>query len=97
MFDKQTGLQGLAEHARARYQNIVTLRAELGETEVTGQSGDGRVKVTLRGTGQAVSVHIDPDAVDPHDVARLEQLLVAAMDDAQQAIRTFVEEKTRSD
>jgi nucleoid-associated protein EbfC len=90
--DEQTDLQQLAKYAMTVYQRMVRLRDELSTSEMTGRAGDGQVAVTLRGTGEAVRVRIDPAVADPDDVATLEGLLLAAIGDAQQAIRTVVEE-----
>ena len=50
--------------------------------EAEGQSGGGMVKITLNGKGLARSVRIDPTLVDPKDVGMLEDLIVAAINDA---------------
>jgi nucleoid-associated protein EbfC len=93
---KPSKVQQLAEHALAVQQRLVTLRNELSQAELTGKAGDGLVKVTMRGTGEAVRVRIDRAVADPYDVATLEGLLLAAIGDAQQAIRTFIEERKRT-
>ena len=51
------------------------------EREIEGVAGGGVVRVRTTGTGQVLSVSIDPQVVDPDDVAMLEDLLVAALHD----------------
>ncbi len=51
-------------------------------TEVTGTAGGGLVTAVVTGSGDVVSVKIDPKAVDPDDVESLEDLVVAAIRDA---------------
>jgi DNA-binding YbaB/EbfC family protein len=55
---------------------------ELAALEVEGQSGGGLVKVTLSGKGELKKVHIDPSLVKPDEVEILEDLIVAAAQDA---------------
>src|SRR6266704_2493116 len=93
---RQSEMQQVVENAQALQKRLTSLRVELSETELTGKAGDGRVAVTLRGTGETVRIHIDPTVADPNDVAALERFLLAAFGDAQQAIRTLVDERMRT-
>lgn len=90
----QSNLGRLLEKALAVRQQLATARDELSRAELTGTAGNGSVAVTLSGTGEPVRVHIDPAAADPHDVARLEKLVLTAIREAQQAIQTLTGEKT---
>jgi DNA-binding YbaB/EbfC family protein len=58
------------------------LQDELMAMRVTGSSGGGMVEVTLDGTKQMVSMKIDPQAVNPEDVEMLQDLIVAAYNEA---------------
>ena len=51
------------------------------EREIEGVAGGGVVRVRTTGTGQVLGVSIDPEVVDPNDVAMLEDLVVAALHD----------------
>ena len=67
----------------AYYRKAANLtQAELAEAEVVGKSGGGMVEVTLKGNKTPVSVSIKPEAVDPDDVEMLEDLVLAALNDA---------------
>ena len=57
-------------------------QAKLEETEVTGTAGGGVVEVTVTGSKEITKVHIDPEAVDPEDVEMLEDLVMAATNEA---------------
>ena len=74
-------------------QQLADAQAELAETEVTGTSGGGLVTVVVRGSGDVVSIKIDPTAVDPDDVETLEDLVLAALHNASESARTLAEEK----
>jgi DNA-binding YbaB/EbfC family protein len=67
-------------------QQIQTRMAEAQEAlktlEVTGQSGAGMCTVTLNGKGDLRGLKIDKSLVDPEDVEVLEDLIVAAFNDA---------------
>lgn len=67
------------------------LQEKLQEMEITGQSGGGLVQVTLSGKGEAKKVKIDPSLIDPNDSEVLEDLILAAINDA----RAKVDEETQ--
>jgi DNA-binding YbaB/EbfC family protein len=70
-------LGGLLEQA----QQMMAAQAEAAEREVEGVAGGGVVRIRATGTGQVLGVHIAPEAVDPDDVAMLEDLVLAALHD----------------
>ncbi|MEV4536829.1 YbaB/EbfC family nucleoid-associated protein [Asanoa sp. NPDC049518] len=86
-------MQQLMKQAQKMQQQIADAQAELAEAEVTGTAGGGLVTATLSGTGEVLSVKIDPKAVDPDDVETLEDLVVAALRNGTEAVRTLTEEK----
>jgi DNA-binding YbaB/EbfC family protein len=63
-------------------QRFEQARAEAAEIEFTGRSGGGAVEITVNGGLQFLDVSIAPAAVDPDDVAMLEDLVMAALIDA---------------
>ena len=71
------GLGGLLEQA----QQMMEAQQAASEREIEGVAGGGVVRVRTTGTGQVLSVSIDPEVVDPNDVAMLEDLVVAALHD----------------
>jgi DNA-binding YbaB/EbfC family protein len=74
-------------------QQLATAQEELAAAEVTGTAGGGLVTVTVSGSGEVKSVKIDPKAVDPDDIETLEDLVVAAIHNANDAARALTEEK----
>jgi nucleoid-associated protein EbfC len=58
------------------------LQDELAAMRATGTSGGGMVEVTLDGSKQMISMKIDPQAVNPEDVEMLQDLIVAAYNEA---------------
>lgn len=62
--------------------NMEAKQAELAEAEYTASSGGGAVDVTVNGSHEIVSIKIQPDVVDPEDVEMLEDMLIAALNEA---------------
>ena len=71
------------------------MQEELGSLQVEGQSGGGLVKVTLNGKMEARAVKIDPSLMKPEDVEMLEDLLLAAFQDAKGKAEAALQEKMR--
>jgi nucleoid-associated protein EbfC len=89
----QPNLQQLMKQAQKMQQQLADAQAELAETEVTGTAGGGLVTVIQRGSGEVVSIKIDPKAVDPDDLETLEDLVLAALHNASDAVKELTEEK----
>ena len=89
----QPNLQQMMQQAQKLQQQMADAQAELAEAELTGTAGGGLVTVTMAGTGEVTAVKIDPKAVDPDDVETLEDLVLAAIHNAAQAVRELTEEK----
>jgi DNA-binding YbaB/EbfC family protein len=68
-----------AQQLQARFQEA---QEKVNAIEAEGQSGGGMVRVTLNGKGMAKAVRIDPSLIDPKDAGMLEDLVLAAMNDA---------------
>lgn len=58
------------------------MQEKLGQIEVTGQSGGGMVQATVNGKGEMKKIKLDPKLVDPAEIEMLEDLIVAASNDA---------------
>lgn len=68
-----------AQEVRARFQR---LQDELGEKIVEGSSGGGMVVAAANGRQELVSVRIEKEVVSPDDVGLLQDLILAAVNDA---------------
>ncbi len=69
------------------------LQEQLASAELTGASGGGMVQVTMTGKGEVRRIKIDPSLLDPAEVEVLEDLLVAACNDAKAKIEAHVAER----
>ncbi|MBB4161418.1 hypothetical protein FB387_001843 [Streptomyces cinereoruber] len=84
----QPNMQQLLQQAQKMQQDLARAQQELAATEVDGQAGGGLVRATVTGSGELRGLVIDPKAVDPEDTETLADLIVAAVqaanDNAQQ-------------
>jgi nucleoid-associated protein EbfC len=86
------GIGNLMRQAQQMQETMQKAQAELAEIEVTGESGAGMVKVTLNGRHEAKKVQIEPKLL-AEDREMLEDLLVAAVNDAVRRIAARTQEK----
>ena len=77
---------------RKMQEQLEAAQAEIAAAEVTGTAGGGLVSVTFVGS-EIATVTIDPKVVDPDDIETLQDLVVAAVRDAQHAASEVAEEK----
>ena len=81
----QPDMQQLMKQAQKMQAQLMQAQEELAKTEVQGTAGGGLVTATVTGSGEVLSIKIDPKAVDADDVESLEDLVVAAIRDAARA------------
>ena len=86
-------MQQLMKQAQKMQQDMLAAQAELAEAEVTGTAGGGLVSATVSGSGELRTVTIDPSVVDPDDVETLQDLVVAAVRDANRAAQELASER----
>ena len=67
-------------------RQLEQMQAELEEKEITTTSGGGAVSVTVNGKKEIVSLNLDKDIVDPDDVEMLQDLVIAAVNEAMRQI-----------
>jgi nucleoid-associated protein EbfC len=86
-------LMGIMKQAQAMQQKVQAVQEELDRLEVEGSSGGGMVKIVLTAKGQAKSLRIDPSLLVPDEAEILEDLVVAALNDARQKADRAAQEK----
>ena len=87
---KRGGFQGgmpgnmnnLMKQAQRMQRQMEESQRELEEKEFTAKAGGGAVEVTVTGSKVVTKIKLDKDAVDPDDVEMLEDLIVAAVNEA---------------
>ena len=90
-----TNFQQLFQMGQQVQAKLSALQAELGSRSVTCSSGGGMVNVTVDGRGQIRSVKIDPSVVTSDDVEMLEDLVLAAVSEAQQRAESLAQEEMK--
>ena len=84
------GMMKQAQQLQARMQKV---QDELSAMEISGQSGGGLVVVTLSGKGEMRSVKIDPSLLKPDEAEIVEDLIVAACQDAKGKVEAAMQSK----
>lgn len=75
-------MQQMMKQARKMQEQMAAMQAELAQTTVDASAGGGMVKVTVNGDMQITSLKLDPEAIDPEDVEMLEDMIIAAVNEA---------------
>ncbi|QJT10524.1 YbaB/EbfC family nucleoid-associated protein [Oceanidesulfovibrio marinus] len=87
------GMNDLVRQAQVMQKKIQKAQEELAEKEVEASVGGGMVTVVATGSQEIKSVKIDPQAVDPEDVPMLEDLVLAAVNEALKKSKDMAEEE----
>jgi len=88
-----TSFQQILQMGQQVQAHLSKLQTELANKTVSCSSGGGMVTVTADGRGRIRQVRIDPAVVDPGDVEMLEDLVLAAISEAQQRAESLYEEE----
>lgn len=83
----------LMRQAQQLQAALVKAEQELESATVDASAGGGAVKVVVTGKGLVKSVKIDPQVVDPKDVAMLEELVLAAVNEGQQKAQEMAQKR----
>jgi DNA-binding YbaB/EbfC family protein len=75
-------MQNMMKQMQKMQKKMAEAQEELGEKTLEGTAGGGMVTVTVSGHKEVVDVKINPEAVDPDDVEMLQDLILAAVNDA---------------
>ncbi len=82
----------MLKQAQALQSKMSELQEQLAREEVSGASGGGMVQVTMSGKGEVRKVKIDPAIVNAEEIEVLEDLIVAAVNDARTKADAKVQE-----
>ena len=83
----------MMKQAQEMQSKMSEMQDKLSELEVTGSSGGGLVEITMSGKHQVKSLKIDESLVDKDNIEVLEDLAVAAINDARTKVDNAVNEK----
>jgi DNA-binding YbaB/EbfC family protein len=86
-------LGNMLKEAQKLQSKMADMQAKLAETELSGTAGGGMVNVTVNGKGEMRSIKIDPTLADPAEIEVLEDLIVAAFNDAKTRLEAYLQEE----
>jgi DNA-binding YbaB/EbfC family protein len=89
-------MRQLFQMGQQMQQKMTEAQSQLEAMEIPGSSGGGMVRVTVDGRGEVKQLSLDPNAVTPDDVEMLEDLVLAALRDAQKKAREAQESTMKS-
>ena len=75
-------MQNMMKQMQKMQKKMAEAQEELGEKKIEGSAGGGMVTVVVTGHKEVVDVNIKPEAVDPDDIEMLQDLVLAATNDA---------------
>lgn len=76
------GMGNMMKQAQKMQAKMMKMQEELGSKEVEATAGGGMIKVVANGKQQIMSIEIEKEVVDPEDVEMLQDLVLAAVNDA---------------
>jgi len=85
----------LMKQAQELQEKMGKLQDDLARIEIEGIAGGGMVRVTLSGKGELKGVKIDPSLLQPSDAEMLEDLIIAAHNDAKKKTEERVQHETQ--
>ena len=98
MFKGMGGLGDMAKmmkSAQEMQQKIADMQEEMSNVTVTGESGAGLVKATATAKGTLTALDIDPSIFHPDEKEMVEDLILAAIKDAQSRAQTRIQDEMR--
>ena len=83
----------LMKQAQQLQAKMAKLQEELGEKKVEASAGGGMVTVIVNGRQEILSIHIDPEVINPDDSEMLQDLLLAAVNDGLSRAKNMASEE----
>jgi nucleoid-associated protein EbfC len=83
----------LLKQAQQFQAKMAQLQEELGERTVEASAGGGMITVVANGKQEILSVKIDPEVIDPNDREMLQDLILAAVNDALNKAKNMMQEE----
>lgn len=83
----------MMKQAQQLQEKIAQVQEKMDQVEISGMSGGGMVKVTINGKGIMKGLSIDPSLMDPKEIEVLEDLIIAAFNDAKSKVENHMAEE----
>ena len=88
-------IMGMMKQVQQMQAKMQQMQDELAQMEVAGQSGGGMVAVTLNGKGDMRRLKIDPALMKPDEAEIVEDLIIAAFQDARANVEAAMQDKMK--
>mgnify|MGYP001051192756 CR=1 FL=1 len=89
------GLGNILKQAQQMHNKISQLQEEMAGKTVEGSSGGGMVNIVINGKQEILSVRIDPEVVNREDIEMLQDLIVAAVNEAIRKSNKMMQEEMK--
>jgi DNA-binding YbaB/EbfC family protein len=86
----------MMRQAQALQEKLAKVQDELAKKTVEASAGGGMITVVANGKQEIVSIRIDPEVVNPQEVEMLQDLVLAAVNEAQRKAQAMMAEEMRS-
>lgn len=86
-------MNNMMKQVQKMQKQMADAQQAIEEKEFTSTSGGGVVEVTVNGKKEVLKINIDPDVIDPEDKEMLEDLVLAAINDAMKQADDFSQEQ----
>jgi DNA-binding YbaB/EbfC family protein len=90
------GLGGMMKQVQQMQAKMAEMQAQLESTEIEGSAGGGMVKVVVNGKNEIRSITIDKEVVNPDDVEMLQDLIIAALNQAREKSQEIQQQQMSS-
>lgn len=91
--NQKQNMNSVLKQAQKMQEEMERIQQETEEENIEATSGGGAVRVIVNGKKELVEIKLDPDAVDPDDVETLEDLIMAAVNEAVKKAEDMMEER----
>ena len=88
-----SNMQSMIRQAQKMQEQMTSLQEELDAREYDVAAGGGAVKIKITGKKEILSVNLDPDLVDPDDIESLQDVLIAACNEAVRKVESVSAEE----
>ncbi|MFW6210501.1 MAG: YbaB/EbfC family nucleoid-associated protein, partial [bacterium] len=92
---KNMNMNKLMQQAQQMQQKFAQMQEELKEKTIEASAGGGAVTVTATGAKQITDIKIDKEAVDPEDLEMLQDMILAAVNEALNKAQEMVDDETK--
>jgi DNA-binding YbaB/EbfC family protein len=89
-------MQKMLKQAKKMQEELAEVQDSLKDVTVDATAGGGMVKATMDGSGELKSITIDPEAVDPDDLELLQDMIVAAVNEASRNAQELANQRMSS-